>query len=106
MAKAASAGLEVTWVPQADGWPSTRAGTVFFQTTNSGWIHAEIPVDAASNPKLQKVTHVGFKMQQSRTGSALTGLSTFWIDNLILHARTATIPPPRVLLSRVTTPPG
>jgi len=99
-------GVEVDWVPQADGWPSTGQGTAFFYTTNSGWIHVEIPFDASSNPKLSAVTSVGFKIQQSRTGSALTGLSTFWLDNIILHARSAAIPPPVVSLAPVTTPPG
>ena len=99
-------GVEVDWVPQADGWPSTYQGKVTFYTTNSGWIHAEVPFDAASNPKLQAVTHVGFKIEQSGTGSALTGISTFWLDNVILHARSAAIPPPVLSLTPVTTPPG
>lgn len=99
-------GVEVDWVPQADGWPSTYQGKAILYTTNSGWIHVEIPFDAASNPNLQAVTHVGFKIQQSGTGSALTGISTFWIDNVILHARAAAIPPPAVSLTPVTTPPG
>jgi hypothetical protein len=99
-------GVEIDWVPQADGWPSTGQGTVFLYTTNSGWVHVEIPFDASSNPKLKTVTHVGFKIQQSRTGAALTGVSTFWIDNIILHARAAEIPPPRLALAPVKTPPG
>lgn len=98
--------VEVDWVPQSDGWPSAQAGAVTFYTTNSGWVHAEVPFDAASNPKLQKVTGMGFKWQQSRTGTPLTGVSTFWIDNIILHARTTAIPAPTVALAPVKTPPG
>ncbi len=99
-------GVEVDWRPQADGWLSTYQGKVVLYTTNSGWTHVEIPFDASSNPKLQAVTQIGFKIQQSGTGSALTGTSTFWMDNVILHARAATLPPPVVSLAPVTTPPG
>lgn len=100
------AAVEVDWTPQSDGWPSTFAGTAFIYTTNTGWVHVEIPIDASSNPKLNAVTHVGFKIQQSRTGAPLTGISLFWIDNIILHARTATVPPPQLSLQPVKTPPG
>lgn len=99
-------GIEVDWTPQSEGWPSTQAGTALFYTTNSGWMHVEIPFDASADPKLKAVTHVGFKLQQSRTGAPLTGTSLFWIDNIILHARAATIPPPTLSLAPVTTPPG
>ncbi|HEY9171882.1 MAG TPA: hypothetical protein VI136_06325 [Verrucomicrobiae bacterium] len=98
--------VEVDWTPQSDGWPSTQAGTAFFYATNTGWVHVEIPFDASTNPKLSAVTHVGFKIQQNRTGAALTGTTVFWMDNIILHGRAATVPPPFVALSRVTTPPG
>lgn len=98
--------VEVDWVPQADGWPSAQAGAVTFYSTNSGWIHAEVPFDAASNPKLQAVTSMGFKWQQSRTGSALTGVSSFWMDNIILHARATAIPAPTISMAPVKTPPG
>ena len=87
-------GVEVDWVPQADGWPSTYQGKESFTPRTAAGYTWKIPFDAASNPNLQAVTHVGFKIQQSGTGSALTGISTFWIDNVILHARAAAIPPP------------
>jgi hypothetical protein len=102
----AFAGVEVDWTPQSDGWPSTSAGTAFFYATNTGWIHVEIPFDASTTPKLSTVTHVGFKIQQNRTGAALTGTTLFWIDNVILHGRAATVPPPTVSVTPVTTPPG
>ena len=99
-------GVEVDWTPQSEGWPSTGLGTAFFYTTNSDWVHVEMPFDASTTPKLSAVTHVGFKIQQSRTGAALTGTSVFWIDNVILHGRAATVPPPKVSLAPVKTPPG
>lgn len=104
--KGSFGGVEVDWTPQADGWLSTYQGKAVLYTTNSGWVHVEIPFDAASNPNLQAVTQIGFKIQQSGTGSALTGISTFWLDNIILHARAAVIPPPVLALAPVTTPPG
>jgi hypothetical protein len=98
--------VELDWTPQSEGWPSTTAGTAFFYTTNSGWVHAEIPVVAAGIPKLSAVTYLGFKIQQSRTGAPLTGISTFRMDNIILHARAAELPGPKMSVKPVTTPPG
>ena len=99
-------GVEVDWVPQSDGWPSKGLGTTVFYATNSNWVHVEMPFDASTDPKLSAVTQVGFKIQQSSTGAPLTGTSVFWIDNVILHRRAATLPPPTVSLAPVTTPPG
>jgi hypothetical protein len=45
-------------------------------------------------------------MQQNKTGSSLTGTTTFWLDNLILGVRTNAPPPPTLALTPVTTPPG
>ncbi len=99
-------GVQVIWTPTADGWPSTYLGTRIFYTTNTGWVHVEIPFDASTDPKLSAVSHMGFKIQQSTTGAPLTGTSVFWIDNIILHRRAATVPPPTVSLAPVKTPPG
>ena len=99
-------GVEVDWTPQSEGWPSTGLGTAFFYATNSNWVHVEMPFDASTVPKLSAVTHVGFKIQQNATGAALTGTTMFWMDNIILHGRAATAPPPTVSLAPVKTPPG
>jgi len=99
-------GIQLIWTPQSDGWPSTWQGTTFFYATNTGWIHVEMPFDASSNPKLSAVTHVGFKIQQATTGASLAGTTLFWIDNIILHGRAATIAPPSVSIAPVNTPPG
>lgn len=98
--------VEVDWTPQSDGWPSTSAGSSIFVATNTGWLHVEIPFDASSNPKLAAVTYVGFKIQRSRTGPALNGTTLFWLDNIILHARSTVIPPPGLSVAAVRTPPG
>ena len=99
-------GVEVDWVPQSDGWPSKGLGTTVFYATNSNWVHVEMPFDATTDPKLSAVTQIGFKIQQSSTGAPLTGTSLFWLDNVILHGRAATAPPPTVSLAPVNTPPG
>jgi len=98
--------VEVDWTPQSDGWPSTSAGAQIINTTNTGWVHVEIPFDASTSPSLSAVTHVGFKIQQQATGASLTGTTMFWMDNIILHGRAAALPPPSVSIARVTTPPG
>ncbi len=98
--------VQIIWTPQSDGWASTYQGAAAFYETNTGWIHVEMPFDASANPKLAAVTHVGFKIQQAYTGAALSGVTRFWIDNVILHGRAAAIPPPAVSLKPVTTPPG
>ncbi len=99
-------GVQVIWTPQADGWASTYQNTVFFYTTNTGWLHVEVPFDASANAKLSAVTHVGFKIQQAQTGASLSGTTRFWIDNVILHGRAAQIPAPTIALAPVTSPPG
>ena len=100
-------GVEVDWVPQSDGWPSTP-NTVAYQTFtagNNGWQHVSLPISASANPKLTSVTSMGFKIQQNKTGSNLTGTTTFWLDNIILGAVTQ-IARPTLSIAPVTTPPG
>jgi hypothetical protein len=79
--------LEIDWVPQADGWASTpnppQAYTAF-PTSNTNWVHVSMPLNAGGNPKLSAVTGIGFKLQQNKTGSDLTGTTTFYLDNIIL----------------------
>jgi len=98
--------VEVDWTPQSDGWPSAQAGAQVIDTTNTDWVHVEIPFDAPTSPSLSAVTHVGFKIQQRGTGASLTGTTMFWMDNIILHGRAAALPPPSVSIAPVTTPPG
>ena len=99
-------GVELDWVPRSDGWPSTPAAVTTFASSNANWVHVALPVDASVNSKLSAVNGLGFKMQRSRTGSALTGVTTFWMDNIILGARAAAPAPPKLALTPVTTPPG
>jgi hypothetical protein len=99
-------GLEVDWVPQSDGWPSTSQAITTFYTTNHNWVHISYPLNASSNTKLQAVTGIGFKMQQKRTGTSLSGVTKFWMDNIILGVRTNAVPPPTLSVAKVTTPPG
>ncbi len=98
--------VEVDWTPSSEGWPSTQAGSQVFYTTNTDWVHVEMPINAAGTPKLSSVTHIGFKIQQSATGAPLSGVSSFRIDNVILHARAAELPGPTLALAPVETPPG
>ncbi len=99
-------GVQLVWTPTSDGWPSTYVATRFFYATNTDWIHVEMPFDASTIPNLSSVSHVGFKLQQDNTGASLTGTTLFWIDNVILHGRAATVPPPTVSIAPVKTPPG
>ena len=99
-------GLEVDWVPQSDGWPSTSQAITTFYTTNHDWVHVSYPLNASGNTKLQAVTGIGFKMQQKRTGTSLSGVTKFWMDNIILGARTNAVPPPTLSVAKVATPPG
>jgi hypothetical protein len=99
--------VEVDWVPQSDGWPSTPNTQAYqtFATGNNDWQHVSLAISASANPKLASVTSMGFKLQQNKTGSNVSGTTTFWLDNIILGAVTR-ITPPTMSLARVTTPPG
>lgn len=84
--------LEVDCVPQSVGWPSTALAIYTSAVANgNGWIHVSLPVNAAGNTNLAAVTGLGIKIQQSRTGSNLSGTTTFWMDNLIFSGF---LPPP------------
>jgi len=94
--------VEIDWVPAADGWPSTpNAPQAFvdFASGNTNWIHATMPINAASISKLSAVIGMGFKIQQTRTGANLTGTTTFWIDNIILTGLVTTpiVGPPQIV---------
>jgi hypothetical protein len=83
--------LEIDWVPQSDGWPSTyQNGTTF----------------PSANTKLQAVNGIGFKLQQKKTSASLSGVTKFWLDNLILGVRTNAVPPPKMAITPATTSPG
>jgi hypothetical protein len=79
--------LEIDWIPAADGWPSTPnplQALVSFASGNTNWIHVTMPLNASANTKLASVSGIGFKIQQSRTGSNLSGTTAFRMDNIIL----------------------
>ncbi len=81
--------VEVDCIPQSDGWPSTALAIYTSAVANgNGWIHVTLPVNAAGNSRLSAVTGIGLKIQQSRTGSNLSGTTTFWIDNLVFSGFT------------------
>ena len=99
--------LEVDWVPQSDGWPSTPNTQAYqtFTNGNNNWQHVSLAISASANTKLSAVRGLGLKLQQNKTGSNLSGTTTFWIDNIILGAQSQIIRP-TVSLAKVTTPPG
>jgi hypothetical protein len=99
--------VEVDWVPQSDGWPSTPNTQAYqsFAVGNNGWQHVSLALNASANTKLSAVRGLGFKIQQNKTGSNLSGTTTFWMDNIILGALSQTIRP-TVSVAPVTTPPG
>ena len=79
--------LEIDWIPAADGWPSTPnppQAIVSFASGNTNWIHVTLPLNGSTNTKLASVSGIGFKIQQSRTGSNLSGTTAFRMDNIIL----------------------
>ncbi len=99
--------LEVDAVPRADGWPSTYINGYTGQAANgNGWIHVSLPINVAGNSKLAAVTGLGIKLQQNKTGTALTGTTHFLLDNVILGGNAAPPPPPTLSIAPVTTPPG
>ena len=99
--------IEVDWVPQSDGWPSTPNTQAYqvFAAGNNGWQHVSLALNASANTKLSAVRGLGFKIQQNKTGGNLSGTTTFWMDNIILGALSQTIRP-TVAVAPVTTPPG
>lgn len=99
--------IEVDWIPQSDGWPSTPNTQAYqtFATGNNDWQHVSLTLSASANTKLSAVTGMGSKIQQNKTGSNLTGTTMFWIDNIILGALSQVIRP-SLSFSPVTTPPG
>lgn len=99
--------IEVDWIPQSDGWPSTPNTQAYqtFASGNNNWQHVSLALSASANTKLSAVTGIGFKLQQNKTGANLTGTTAFWMDNIILGALSETIQP-SLAFSPVTTPPG
>lgn len=99
--------VEVDWIPQSDGWPSTPNTQAYqtFAAGNNGWQHVSLAISASANPKLSAVTGMGIKIQQNKTGNNLTGTTKFWLDNVILGALSQ-VPSPTVSVRPVTTPPG
>lgn len=78
--------IEVDCVPQSDGWPSTALAIYISSVANgNGWIHVSLPINTSGNAKLNAVTGIGFKIQQNHTGANLTGITTFWIDNIVFN---------------------
>jgi hypothetical protein len=76
--------VEVDCVPQSAGWPSTTLAIYTSSVASgNGWIHVNLPVNAAGNTNLVAVTGLGIKIRQSQTGENLSGTTTFWIDNII-----------------------
>lgn len=98
--------LEIDWVPQSDGWPSTpnNPAGLTVPITNE-WIHVSLPIDQTMT-KLAAVTSIGFKMNANKTGSLLSGTQTFWIDNIIFGVRATTEPGPTLSIAPVKTPAG
>ena len=79
--------IEVDAVPQSKGWPSAALATYTSAVANgNGWIHVNLPVNAAGNSDLAAVTGLGIKIQQARTGANLSGTTAFWLDNIIFSA--------------------
>ena len=99
--------VEVDWVPSNEGWPSTPNTQAYqtFAVGNNGWQHVSLAISASASPALSSVSGMGFKIQQNKTGSNLSGTTTFWMDNLILGAVTQILPP-ALSIAPVTTPPG
>ncbi len=99
--------IEVDWVPQSDGWPSTPNTQAYqsFASGNNGWQHVSLALSASANSKLSAVTAIGFKLQQNKTGANLTGTTAFWMDNIILGALSEAIHP-TLSFSTLATPPG
>jgi hypothetical protein len=99
--------IEIDAMPSLDGWASTYLGGYTSEVSNgNGWIHVSLPIATQGNSKLSSVNGFGIKLQQSKTGPALTGTTDFLIDNLILGGNSVPPPPPNVALSPVTSPPG
>ena len=93
-------------IPQTDGWPSTALGVYNSAVAGgNGWIHVNLPINAASISKLSAVNGYGIGIQQSRTGRNLTN-TTFWLDNVIFGGVTNLPPPPLLSISPNTIPPG
>jgi hypothetical protein len=87
--------FEIDAVPAADGWPSTYLGGYWSEVSNGhGWIHVSLPLPSGSS--LTNVDGFGIKLQQSKTGAALTGTTDFLLDNLILGGNQASLSPPPV----------
>lgn len=99
--------VEVDWVPQSDGWPSTPNTQAYqvFASGNNNWQHVSLALSASANPKLNAVRGMGFKLQQNKTGANLTGTTSFWLDNVILGAQSQIIRP-AVSVAPLKTPPG
>lgn len=99
--------VEVDWVPQSDGWPSTPNTQAYqsFASGNNNWQHVSLALNASANTKLSAVRGLGFKLQQNKTGANLVGTTTFWLDNIILGALSQTVRP-TVSVAPVTSPPG
>lgn len=96
--------VEFGCIPTSDGWPSTALAVYTSAVGNgNGWIHVNIPINGASNPKFSSVEGYYIKLQQSRTGGNLTN-TIFFIDNVIYGGLTNQPPPPALTIHPNTKP--
>ena len=98
--------MEVDYLPYGAPYPPvvlSPAGMTLPITNN--WIHVSLPISPTATG-IDKISGLGFKMQAWGLSSVLTGVQTYWLDNVIFGANTNVITRPTMALAPVKTPPG
>ena len=84
------------------GVPTASFGQDFFtppveyNVTNTGWVHVNIPLNAALDPNLLNITTVLVSMDGGSFGN-LQGTTTLWVDNIQFGFTNLLIIPPTVM---------
>ena len=98
--------MEIDYLPYQVPYPPvvlSPAGITLPITNN--WIHVSLPISSTATG-IGTISGIGFKMQAWGLSSVLTGVQTYWLDNVIFGANTNVIMRPTISLAPVKTPPG
>jgi hypothetical protein len=90
---------------ELEDYSSGNLGNLTVPAGSNDWYHIQVPIPPAQN---ERIRGLFFKMWAGDTSGAgaLTGTTTFWIDNVKLIASTNTAPPPPPTLSIALATPG
>jgi len=88
--------LQLWAVPQDNGsWIDIGSITIPGSASN-GWVKVNVPINPTI-PGINTAYGLGFKKY---TGTGLTGIAAFWVDDITLEANNVSLPPPTMNLQK------